>query len=125
MCGKSIDYDQSEMRKHFRTRHEGWSLENYYDNFIRKKQVINPCPDIMAAYYSQHSTYKYGPSQFETVLQLVVKQEPRGSSSEDETSTCDDSGIDGTLGAPGGQFNRHLTCLRFCPRSCPKSYFKF
>ena len=40
MCGKSIDYDQSEMRKHFRTRHEGWSLENYYDNFIRKKQVI-------------------------------------------------------------------------------------
>ena len=41
MCGKSVDYDQSEMRKHFRTRHEGWSLENYYDNFIRKKQVWN------------------------------------------------------------------------------------
>ena len=40
MCGKSIDYDQSEMRRHFRTRHEGWSLENYYDNFIRKKQVF-------------------------------------------------------------------------------------
>ena len=30
----------------------------------------------------------------------MVKQEPRGSSSEDETSTCDDSGIDGTLGGP-------------------------
>ena len=39
-CGKTLDYDQSEMGKHFKRRHETWSLESYYDTYIKKKQVM-------------------------------------------------------------------------------------
>ena len=40
ICRKNLDYDKSEMTKHFDTKHEGLSLECYYDNCVKRKQVI-------------------------------------------------------------------------------------